>query len=151
MPRFLLGLMLSLTAFPLAAQSLDETQAIRLGDAIIELEVARTSVEHRTGLMYRKFLPENKGMLFVFSAPRPIAMWMKNTFIDLDAAFVDACGQITQIVTMKKGTLDLHQSRLNTSRVVEMNGGWFARHNVKVGTLIPSLIDTRYCRRPNDP
>lgn len=151
MPRFLLGLMLSLTACSLAAQSLDEKQAIRLGGTIIELEVARTSVEHRTGLMYRKFLPENKGMLFVFTAPRPIAMWMKNTFIDLDAAFVDACGQITQIITMKKGTLDLHQSRLNASRVIEMNGGWFARHNVKVGTLVPSLIDTRYCKRPSDP
>lgn len=149
MSRFFLALMLTLTASSVSAQSLDEKQAIRLGGTIIELEVARTSVEHRTGLMYRKFLPENHGMLFVFTTPRSIAIWMKNTFIDLDAAFIDACGQITQIVTMQKGTLDLHQSRLDTSRVIEMNAGWFEQHNIKVGTQIPSLTDARYCKRPS--
>lgn len=151
MPRLFLGLTLSLTACTLAAQSLDEMQAIKIGQTIVELEVARTSVEHRTGLMNRSFLPENRGMLFIFPAPRPIAMWMKNTLIDLDAAFIDACGRITQIVTMKKGSLDLHHSRLDTSRVIEMNAGWFAKHNVKIGTQIPSLTDARYCKRSAQP
>lgn len=145
MPRLLIGLTLPLAACALSAQTLDEVQAIKIGSKIVELEVARTSIEHRTGLMNRASMPSNHGMLFMFTAPRPIAMWMKNTLIDLDAAFVDACGRITQIVSMKKGTLDLHQSRTDASRVIEMNAGWFAANNVRVGTVIPELADPRYC------
>ncbi len=150
MPRFLPGLTLSLAACSLMAQSLDEVQAIRLGHQIIELEVARTSIEHRTGLMHRAHLAPNHGMLFVFEAPRPIAMWMKNTLIDLDAAFIDACGRITQIETMKKGTLDLHQSRVDAASVIEMNAGWFAQHGIKVGAIIPELVDRKYCRNESN-
>lgn len=150
MPRLLIGLTLSLAACALSAQTLDEVQTIKIGSKIVELEVARTSVEHRTGLMNRAFLSADHGMLFVFTAPRPIAMWMKNTLIDLDAAFIDACGRVTQIVSMKKGTLDLHQSRTDASRVIEMNAGWFAANNVRVGTVIPELIDSRYCA-PSSP
>ena len=147
MSRFLLGLTFSLISCALAAQSLDETLAVIIGDKIVELEVARTSVEHRTGLMNRTYMPADHGMLFVFTAPRPIAMWMKNTLIDLDAAFIDACGRITQIVSMQKGSLELHHSRVAASRVIEMHAGWFARNNVRAGTVIPELADARYCKR----
>ena len=102
MSRFFLGLTFSFISCALAAQTFDETIAVKIGDKIVELEVARTSVEHRTGLMNRSYLPADHGMLFVFAAPRPTAMWMKNTLIDLDAAFIDACGRITQIVSMQK-------------------------------------------------
>lgn len=143
---FFLGLTFSFISCALAAQTFDETIAVKIGDKIVELEVARTSVEHRTGLMNRSYLPADHGMLFVFAAPRPTAMWMKNTLIDLDAAFIDACGRITQIVSMQKGSLELHHSRVAASRVIEMNAGWFARNNVKAGTLIPALADNRYCK-----
>ena len=151
MSRFPIGFVLALAACPLWAQSLDEVQSIRMGDGIAELEVARTSVEQRTGLMHRTHLPENHGMLFIFEAPRPIAMWMKNTLIDLDAAFIDACGRITQISSMKKGSLDLHRSRVDTSRVIEMNAGWFARHDVRVGSVINTLADPLYGEKPEEP
>lgn len=146
MSRFFLGLTFSFISCALAAQTFDETIAVKIGDKIVELEVARTSVEHRTGLMNRSYLPADHGMLFVFAAPRPTAMWMKNTLIDLDAAFIDACGRITQIVSMQKGSLELHHSRVAASRVIEMNAGWFARNNVKAGILIPALADNRYCK-----
>ena len=146
MSRFFLGLTFSFISCALAAQTFDETIAVKIGDKIVELEVARTSVEHRTGLMNRSYLPADHGMLFVFAAPRPTAMWMKNTLIDLDAAFIDACGRITQIVSMQNGSLELHHSRVAASRVIEMNAGWFARNNVKAGTLIPALADNRYCK-----
>lgn len=70
----------------------------------------------------------------------------EKNLIDLDAAFIDACGRITQIVSMQKGSLELHHSRVAASRVIEMNAGWFARNNVKAGTLIPALADNRYCK-----
>lgn len=79
MSRFFLGLTFSFISCALAAQTFDETIAVKIGDKIVELEVARTSVEHRTGLMNRSYLPADHGMLFVFAAPRPTAMWMKKT------------------------------------------------------------------------
>ncbi len=151
MSRLFLGLLFSLSACALPAQTLQEVQTIRIGEAVVELEVARTSVQHRTGLMNRRALAADAGMLFVFPAPRPIAMWMKNTYIDLDAAFVDACGRITQIVTMKKGTLDLHHSRTDAAHVIEMNAGWFARHKIRPGAQIPELIHKGYCRSTASP
>lgn len=46
-----------------------------------------------------------------------------------------------------KGSLELHHSRVAASRVIEMHAGWFARNNVKAGTVIPELADARYCKR----
>lgn len=62
---FFLGLTLSFISCALAAQTFDETVAVKIGNKIVELEVARTSVEHRTGLMNRPYLPADHGMLFV--------------------------------------------------------------------------------------
>ena len=148
MSRFFLGLTFSFISCALAAQTFDETIAVKIGDKIVELEVARTSVEHRTGLMNRPYLPADHGMLFVFAAPRPTAMWMKNTLIDLDAAFVDPCGRILNIEFMKKETLDLHRSRGHALFVIEMNAGWFARHNVSSGQGIKDLLNPNFCKKP---
>lgn len=114
----------------------------------VELEVATTTIEQRTGLMNRAMLAEDSGMLFVFAEPRSVAMWMKNTLIDLDAAFVDACGFILNIETMQKGTLDLHRSQGPTLSVIEMNAGWFARHGVRSGYYIPALRSQDFCKSP---
>ena len=98
--------------------------------------------------MNRAMLAEDSGMLFVFAEPRSVAMWMKNTLIDLDAAFVDACGFILNIETMQKGTLDLHRSQGPTLSVIEMNAGWFARHGVRSGYYIPALRSQDFCKSP---
>lgn len=73
MSRFLLGLTFSLISCALAAQSLDETLTVKIGDKIVELEVARTSVEHRTGLMNRTYMrPITACSLFLpLRAPSP--------------------------------------------------------------------------------
>lgn len=119
-----------------------------IGGSRVELEVATTTIEQRTGLMNRAMLAEDHGMLFVFEEPRSVAMWMKNTLIDLDAAFVDACGFILNIETMQKGTLDLHRSQGPTLTVIEMNAGWFSRHGVRSGHYIPALRSQSFCKSP---
>ena len=124
------------------------TTTLVIGGERVTLEIASSTIEQRTGLMNRDHLDENHGMLFVFNEPRSVAMWMKNTRIDLDAAFIDACGRIINIETMRKGTLDLHRSQGPTLSVIEMNEGWFAAHGVRSGQRIKALLSPEFCKAP---
>jgi uncharacterized protein len=69
----------------------------RSGVQVFSVELATTEEEKTTGLMYRKELPDGKGMLFDFSPPQEISMWMKNTYISLDMIFIRADGRILRI------------------------------------------------------
>jgi uncharacterized protein len=69
-------------------QKLPVSAQVTIAGQNIQLEVARTPQEQSTGLMYRTELAPNRGMLFVFSPPRPVSFWMKNTLIPLDMVFV---------------------------------------------------------------
>src|ERR1700738_4726761 len=67
------------------------------GVQVFSVERATTDQEKETGLMYRKELPDGKGMLFDFSPEQQVSMWMKNTFISLDMIFIRADGRILRI------------------------------------------------------
>lgn len=69
-----------------------EEKTVTVNDKALTVEVARTIEEQRKGLMFRTELAADRGMVFVFTPVRPVAMWMKNTLIDLDAAFLDEKG-----------------------------------------------------------
>jgi uncharacterized membrane protein (UPF0127 family) len=58
------------------------------GDHSFDIEVATTDQDRALGLMFRRSLPENAGMLFLYDPPQPAAMWMKNTLIPLDIVFI---------------------------------------------------------------
>ena len=122
-----------------------QTMAIKMAGQNVTLEVARSMHEQRQGLMFRSRLDANAGMIFFFDPPRRVAMWMKNTLIDLDAAFVDSCGRILNIESMQAMSLDLHHSRTVAYSVIEMNAGWFSRHGLKVHDRIDALINPKHC------
>jgi uncharacterized protein len=67
------------------------------GVQVFSVEMATTAQEKETGLMYRKELPDGKGMLFDFSPEQQVSMWMKNTYIPLDMIFIRADGRILRI------------------------------------------------------
>ena len=67
------------------------------GVHVFSVEMATTEEEKTTGLMYRKELPDGKGMLFDFSPEQQVSMWMKNTYIPLDMIFIRADGRILRI------------------------------------------------------
>jgi uncharacterized membrane protein (UPF0127 family) len=102
----------------------------------IRAEVARTPEERSIGLMFRKTMPTNDGMLFIFEQPGVQCFWMKNTLLPLSVAFVADDGSIANIEAMKPQTLDSHCSVKPVRFVLEMNDGWFAKRGIKPGMKI---------------
>jgi len=94
---------------------------------IFHVEVAREFSERQNGLMNRKYLPENNGMLFVFEYMRYVSFWMKNTQIKLDIAFIDKDGIITEIKTMKPYSLKSVRSTYKILYALELNKGIFSK------------------------
>ena len=99
----------------------------------IDAQVAQQPHEQQIGLMHRKEMPQQEGMLFISPEPRPQCFWMKNTLLPLTAAFVDDDGTIVNLADMKPQTTDTHCSVKPVRYVLEMNQGWFAKKNIKAG------------------
>jgi uncharacterized membrane protein (UPF0127 family) len=105
----------------------------------IVAEVASTDPERSRGLMYRRMLPENRGMLFVFREPALHGMWMLNTYIPLSVAFLDANGVILNIEDMQPHTRDAHLARRPAKYALETNQGWFRKRGIKPGDRVLGL------------
>ncbi len=102
--------------------------------ATVSLEIANTPPQRELGLMYRKQMDENAGMLFVFPASQVLKFWMKNTFIPLDMLFADDTGRIVGIVASAVPFSETPVGPDTPSRyVVEVNGGFASRHGIKQG------------------
>lgn len=129
-------------AGPALAQSLPVAQ-LNAGMYLIRAEVAADFASRAQGLMYRKQLPSNAGMLFVFDQPGEQCMWMKNTLIPLSVAFMDDEGRIINVEDMAPQTLDSHCARRPARYALEMNGGWFAARGIKPGTRIGGIPGLR--------
>jgi hypothetical protein len=104
-------------------------------------EVATTELTRMNGLMYRRMLPENRGMLFVFPYVSEQSFWMKNTYVPLSIAFIDEAGVIVSIADMKPLTTDPHPSLKPAKYALEMNQGWFAKRGIKPGAKVQGLKD----------
>ncbi len=100
------------------------------------VEYAHTVKQRSRGLMYRQYLCDNCGMLFRFSAASKVKMWMKNTPLALDIAFISPSGVIREIRSLRAyDDTSIHAQR-KTMYAWEMHAGWFARNAIKVGDTI---------------
>lgn len=110
-------------------------ESIRLNAGIhnIQAEIAQTPDQREIGLMYRKTMGTNDGMLFAFEKAGKQCFWMKNTLLPLSVAFVADDGMIVNIDDMQPLTLDGHCSTKPVRFVLEMNQGWFAKRGIKAG------------------
>lgn len=106
------------------------------GMHVIDAQVAAAPDQRMTGLMHRKEMPQNEGMLFVFEQPSQQCFWMKNTLLPLAIAFIADDGTIVNLDEMKPQTLDSHCSAKPVRYVLEMNTGWFARKGIKAGAKL---------------
>ena len=123
-----------------------ELYQLKVAGKVITVELARTPSERGLGLMYRRQLPEDYGMLFVFPEEDYLTFWMKNTHIPLSIAFISTEGTITQIESMEPLSLSSHDSKEKAKYALEMLEGWFERHNVKVGDKVelpPERVSSR--------
>lgn len=115
-----------------SAQGLLLTE-IQIGEQRVQAELAMTPAEQARGLMYRRELGKNEGMLFVYPEEKIVSFWMKNTFIPLTIAFIDDGGTIVQLTDMAPQDLTSHRSKRPVRYALEMNQGWFQKAGVGVG------------------
>ncbi len=105
-------------------------------DVVLDCEVARTEKEKERGLMFRKFLGKNRGMIFVYNQPDQMNFWMQNTLIPLSIAYVHEKLFIASIHDMKPLSLDIVSSDIPVLYAIEANVGWFKNNHILPGNRI---------------
>ncbi|PKG96086.1 DUF192 domain-containing protein [Paraglaciecola sp. MB-3u-78] len=109
---------------------------VEVKQQVYPLEYANTFELRAQGLMHRENMCENCGMLFNFQQNKTAGMWMKNTLIPLDVAFIRQDGKITDIKAMQPHDLTNIGSSERVLYAWEMNQGWFAKNAIKVGDTV---------------
>lgn len=133
---------IALAWIPAALAQLPVVQ-LTAGMHVIKAEVAADFSTRAQGLMYRKSLAPNGGMLFIFDEPAVQCMWMKNTLIPLSVAFLDERGTIVNIENMQPQTEQSHCATAPALLALEMSAGWFAQRGIKAGMKLGGLEQLR--------
>jgi len=125
--------------YPTKAQPKLQTIKLWMGAAELEAELALTNEQRQTGMMFRKTMGENEGMLFVFPWPHQTGFWMLNTYVPLSIAYMDPAGVIVEIHNLQpQDTNSVVAASSNIVYALETPQGWFERHGVRPGTRVVS-------------
>jgi uncharacterized membrane protein (UPF0127 family) len=141
----LVALIVASMLLGLGAAAQDEPQMnlrrikLQAGMRLIDTQLAETPMQRQIGLMFRKEMPLNEGMLFVFEGKAMQCFWMKNTQIPLTAAFLDDDGTIVNLADMAPQTTQSHCSTQPVRYVLEVNQGFFSRMKMGAGSRIGGL------------
>ena len=114
---------------------------VQVKQKVYALEYANTFERRAQGLMHREDMCGSCGMLFNFQQTRRVGMWMKNTLLPLDVAFIRSDGKITDIKAMQPHDLTSTTSSEQVLYAWEMHQGWFAQNVIQVGDTV--LIPTK--------
>ena len=119
------------------AQPKLRTVNLWLGSNELATEIAMSQTQIATGMMHRTEMAENEAMIFVFPRPFRASFYMRNTVLPLSCAYIDGKGEILEIRDMKP----LDESPIvaasdQVQYVLEVNQGWFKRHNVQAGAIV---------------
>lgn len=140
-----LGLVLSL-AGAAYAQALEALTIVTQGGQrhSFQVEVARNDADRAQGLMFRRAMAQDRGMLFDFGRVEPVSMWMQNTYLPLDMLFIRADGTIARIAAntepLSTRTIPSGEPVLS---VLELNAGTAARLGIKPGDRVEHPIFKR--------
>ena len=132
------GLAASLVSSPVRAVEPEKLEIVTTsGPLAFSVEVMRTDADRAQGLMFRRYMPQDRGMLFDFEHEAPVMMWMKNTILPLDMVFIGHDGHIVNIAEnaepMSETTIP---SAGPVSGVLELNAGTAARLGLKKGDIV---------------
>jgi uncharacterized membrane protein (UPF0127 family) len=133
-------MLLTLVGLPAWAQggpqprlpSIDLTAGIH----IIKTELAISGEQQATGMMFRKSMGSNDGMLFVNDEPGVRCFWMRNTLLPLTIAFIADDGTIVNLADMDAQSDKSHCSAKPVRYALEMNRGWFAKRGIVAGARL---------------
>ena len=121
----------------LHAQPRLQTMKVYVGSEELNTELALKPVEIYTGMMWRTNMPENEAMLFVFSGPEPRGFYMRNTYVPLSLAYIDADGIIQEIYDLQPLNETPVVSKSESIQfVLEVPQGWFRRHKISTGAVV---------------
>jgi uncharacterized protein len=145
MPRFLIACLTLLWSVGLHAQSVEPLTIVSgNGRHAFQVEVARNDADRAQGLMFRRNMAPDRGMLFDFGRVQPISMWMQNTYIPLDMIFIRADGTVARIAEnaepLSTRTIPSGEPVL---AVLEVNGGTAARLGIKAGDRVEHPLFNR--------
>lgn len=137
----LVAMALTLPAAYAVAGSDNLTILTASGAHSFSVEVMRSEPELERGLMFRRFMPQDHGMLFDFGKTQPVMMWMKNTYIPLDMVFIDKSGHVINIAANAQ-PMDLHiiPSEKPAFAALELNAGIAAKIGIKPGDDIRDAL-----------
>ena len=108
-----------------------------IGNAVIELELAETAFRQAKGLMFRKSLGSNKGMLFVFGTERRYPIWMFGMRFPIDIIWIDRQMRVVDIAKNAQPCLlfcRFYTPKKKTKYILEANAGFAERRKVRVGS-----------------
>lgn len=136
------------------------TIIVTLGNKEIKVEIAKTVYQKTKGLMFRKELEKNTGMLFIFDNEARHAFWMANTYIPLDIIWISKDKKIVHInentppcdssnsdniaiktIQNMKNSCTLYTPKEKALYVLEVNAGWLKENNIKLGDKITFNLD----------
>ena len=110
----------------------------------LKVEIADTTPKHEIGLMFRKEVKEDEGMLFKFNHPHRLKFWGVNTYIPLDIAFISNDNKILGIENIKPLSYTAVESKEDCKMSIEANLGFFSKNDIKIGDKIEISEDGIY-------
>ena len=132
------ALSLSLLLFVACAQA-QEPLRLRIQGHELHAEYAQTVAQRERGLMGRRELAVDSGMLFRFDEVRRHCLWMKDTPLPLSAAFFDEAGLLVDVIDLEPFNTEIRCSKRPARYALEMNQGWFAEREIGPGARLAGL------------
>jgi len=116
---------------------------LQLGGVTIEVEIAADEATRASGYMFREDISDSEGILFVHTSAERLGFWMKNCVVPIDIAYIDSEFRVSDIYTMApeptnkaRSTYRTYKASTEVLYALEVQGGWFASHQVHVGDTI---------------
>ena len=111
-------------------------EKISIESLFSKIEVVSNSQERKLGLMYRENLPYDNAMFFIWEYKKRQCMWMRNTYIPLNVAYLDSSGKILEIYDMVPLSDESVCSKKRVRYALEVNLNWFEDNNILVGNVL---------------